>query len=62
MPTHELVVRTVPSADAAHRSRLVTLLAVALSRYLSEQPPTVDLFPDIRVYPDVPISGKGATS
>ena len=62
MPTHELVVRTVPCADEAHRARLVTLLAVALDRSLSEPSPTVDLFPDLRVYPVVPISGKGSTS
>jgi len=53
MPTHELVIRPVPSADAAHWPRLVTLLAVALDRYLTQQPAVVDLSANESVYADV---------
>jgi hypothetical protein len=61
MPTRELVVRPIPSGDAASWPRLVTLLAVALDRYLIQQPPTVDLFRDLRIHPDVKDNAKGPT-
>jgi hypothetical protein len=53
MPTQELVIRPVPSADAARWPRLVTLLAVALDRYLTQQPATVDFSARRSVYADV---------
>jgi hypothetical protein len=61
MDTREVRVEMV-RADHSHEARLVTLLAVALDRYLTERPPTVDLSGDLRVYPDVPDNAKDPTS